>query len=124
MELMEAIRKRRTVRKYKTDPVPEDKLKKVLEAAQLAPSWANWQGWKFIIVKDAKLREKIHTISRRFVQDAPMFIVGCADPNRSGINRGIRYYVVDVALAMQQLMLEAAEQGLGTVGSVHLMRRR
>lgn len=114
MELREAIEKRRTIRKYRPDPVPEEKVKYVLEAARLAPSWANWQGWKFIIVKDKSLRKKVHTITRQWVQEAPMFIVGCADPSKSGFNHGIRFYIVDVATAMYQLMLAAAEQGLGT----------
>ncbi|MFQ6075835.1 MAG: nitroreductase family protein [Candidatus Bathyarchaeia archaeon] len=114
MEFKDVIGKRRTIRKYKPDPVPEEKVKYVLEAARLAPSWANWQGWRFIIVKDEDLRKKIHTVTRQFVQEAPMFIVGCADPSKSGFNHGMRFYLVDVAIAMHQLMLAAAEQGLGT----------
>ena len=56
MEVFEAIKNRRSVRNYKAEPVPEEKLKKVLEAARLAPSAHNAQEWKFVVVKDAKKR--------------------------------------------------------------------
>ena len=54
MELMEAIKKRRSIRKYKPDPIPEEALGAVLEAVRWAPSWANTQCWEVIIIKDPK----------------------------------------------------------------------
>jgi len=57
LELMEAIRRRRTVRRYKADPVPEDKINHVLEAARLAPSYYNEQSWRFIVVTQEQIKE-------------------------------------------------------------------
>jgi len=57
MELMDAISKRRSIRKYKPDPVPQEDIEYVLEAARLAPSWANTQCWHFIVVTDEKARK-------------------------------------------------------------------
>ncbi len=59
MEFMEVIRKRRSIRKYKPDPVPEEEIKYILEAARLAPSWANTQCWYFVVVSDPTVKEKI-----------------------------------------------------------------
>ena len=56
MQIHEAIKNRRSVRAYKSDPIPEQSLRKVLEAARLAPSAHNDQDWKFIIIKDIKKR--------------------------------------------------------------------
>jgi len=59
MDTLECIRARRSVRKYKTDPVPKDALKKVLEALQWSPSWANTQCWEIIVVDDAETKGKL-----------------------------------------------------------------
>ena len=59
MELKEAIKNRKSIREYEDKPVPEDKLLRVLEAARLAPSGANRQDWKFIIVRDSKRRQEL-----------------------------------------------------------------
>ena len=58
MELMDVIRQRRSIRKYKSDPVPEEDIEYILEAARLAPSWANGQCWKFIVIKDENVKIK------------------------------------------------------------------
>jgi len=112
MELMEAIRNRRSIRRYKPDPVPENVLKEVLEAARLAPSWANRQCWRFIVVKDKEKRKKI--TMRDWAAEAPVVIVGCADPNASGNKFGQPYYMLDMGIAIEHLMLAATEHGLGT----------
>jgi len=59
MEILEAIRTRRSIRKYKSDPVDEKTLATVLEAARQAPSWANTQCWRFIVVRDAEIKGKL-----------------------------------------------------------------
>lgn len=59
MEFMDLVLKRRSIRKYKPDPIPEEKLKYVLDTARIAPSWGNRQCWKYIIVTDEALRKKI-----------------------------------------------------------------
>ena len=128
MEFMEIVRRRRSIRKYKPDPVPEEKLKYVLEAARLAPSWGNRQCWKYIIVTDETLRKKVTERGspppppaegrpmrpRDWAAQAPIIIVGCADPTKSGNKEEKQYYLLDMGISMEHIMLAAAEQGLGT----------
>ena len=63
MELLEAIKTRRSVRRFADKPVEETKLKKILEAVQQSPSWANLQCWRLIVAKDKKVREKLSELS-------------------------------------------------------------
>lgn len=110
MEVMEAIRTRRSIRCYKSDPIPEEALAAVLEAARIAPSAGNRQEYKFMLVKDESLRKALVPICRNqaFVGQAPLVIVGCAtNPSR-------RYSFVDVAIAMDHMTLVAQAHGLGT----------
>jgi len=112
LEFLNLVRKRRSIRKYKSDPVPRDKLEYVLESARLAPSWGNSQCWKFIVVSDEVKRRAIAT--RDWVAEAPVIIVGCAYPHLSGSRFNQQYYMLDMGIAMEHLILAAAEQGLGT----------
>ncbi len=112
MPLMDTIRARRSIRSYKPDPVPQEKLDIILEAAHLAPSWKNQQCWRFIVIKDEAKRRAITT--RDWTADAPVIVVGCAHPALSGGNAGQSYYMLDMGIAMEHMVLAAAEQGLGT----------
>ncbi len=131
MELMEAITTRRSVRKFQDRPLEEEKLRMVLEAARLAPSWANLQCWRFVVVKDPKMRGQLSELSfvkayfsskgyktnpaRSALAEAPVVIVACADPALSGDLGGQDYYLTDLGIAAENLMLAAHAQGLGTV---------
>lgn len=77
----EAIEARRSIRKFKTDPVPDECLRELLEAARLAPSGCNAQPWRFKIVKDPETRLKLAQAgyNQKFIAEAPVVIVGCAD---------------------------------------------
>ena len=112
MPLMETIRGRRSIRSYRPDPVPREKLDAILEAARLAPSWKNQQCWRFIVVTDLAKRRAI--TKRGWTAEAPVVIVGCALPGLSGGNAGQPYYMLDMGIAMEHMVLAAAEQGLGT----------
>lgn len=81
MDVLEAIEGRRSVRKYKDKPVPDELLNKVLEAARVAPSTSNTQSWKFKVVTDAGTRKKIRDLAygQRFIEEAPVVIVCCLD---------------------------------------------
>ena len=121
MDLYETLQNRRSVRKYEPDPVPDDKLKKLLEAARMAPSWNNQQCWKFIVVRDPERKKKLaesmpdDNPARKAVgETAPIVLVLCADPKASGYQDGKDYYLLDAGLAMQQLMLAAHAEDLGT----------
>ncbi|MEW6592647.1 MAG: nitroreductase family protein [Candidatus Hadarchaeota archaeon] len=111
MDVFEAILKRRSVRTYVQKPVPKRKLEKVLEAARLAPSAVNYQPWRFIVVTDQSKKEKISEGQRwaGFLKDAPVVIVGCGDREASP-----KWHVIDVAIAMQNIVMAATAEGLGT----------
>jgi len=118
MKVLEVIQKRRSVRKYKKDPIPEKALMRVLEAARLAPSGKNFQPWKFIIVKDKALKEKLAQASagQFFMAEAPIIIVGCGFPDNcyAHMGRYMKSWSVDVTIALEHLILQAQEEGLGT----------
>ncbi len=125
MEVFEAIKTRHSVRHYKPDPISDDILKKVLESARLSPSWGNTQCWRFIVVKDKATKEKLsettQTRAKQALIEAPVVIVACAELKRSGFKGGIEasdkgdWFMFDVAVAMQSMVLEAWSLGLGTV---------
>jgi len=127
MEIQEAIKSRRSIRKYKTDPVDDKTLELVLEAAHWAPSWDNTQCWRFIVVKDTNTKSELASTlpesnpARRAVREAPVVIVACAELGKAGYIKGKLssnkgdWYMFDVALAMQNLVLSAHSLGLGTV---------
>jgi len=81
MDIREAIQKRRSIRRFKPDPVPDDLIQQLLESARLAPSGSNTQPWRFIVIKDAETRQKLQTASynQRHVGQAPVIIACCAD---------------------------------------------
>lgn len=118
MTVLEAIQKRRSVRKYKSDPLPGDVLGRVLEAARLAPSGKNFQPWRFILVRSAETKERLARAAadQMFIAEAPVIVVACADPEASYAKMGryMKSWPVDVACALEHLMLQAADEGLGT----------
>ena len=114
MKFDDVIQVRKSVRRYADRPVEREKIAKCLEAARLAPSWENKQCWHFIVVRDKDVIAKLAKAFNFWVKSAPVVIVACGDPRRSGTRRGQDYYLVDVAIAMEHLVLEAANLGLGT----------
>jgi nitroreductase len=131
MELFEAINKRRSIRRYSDIPLDEDTLTQVFEAVRQSPSWKNLQCWRFVVVRDAGDKEKLAEYSflegffetkgykfnpaKKAIAEAPVVIVACADRKDSGDVRGQEYYLVDMGIASQTLMLAARGLGLGTV---------
>lgn len=115
MELMQAIRERRSVRKYENREIPEEILTEILEAARLAPSAKNAQLWRFIAVKDPAQRKKLAEASGQpFMAAAPVIIAGVSlDPVRV-MHCGVPAYAVDVAIAMTDISLAAAARGIGS----------
>ncbi|MFQ6069723.1 MAG: nitroreductase family protein [Candidatus Aminicenantales bacterium] len=118
MSVLEVIKARRSVRRYKSEPVPDETLRRVLEAARLAPSGKNLQPWKFIIVRDSEKKRKLAqaAINQKFVSQAPVVIVACGFPERcySRMGRYMKSWPVDVAIALEHIVLQAQEEGLGT----------
>lgn len=115
MEFIDVIRNRKSIRSYKNEDVEEEKLKIILEAARLAPSWANKQCWKYIVVNDKEKIQKLASgIINSWMKNAKIVVVACADPKKSGTRNGMDYYLVDVAISMEHLILAATDLGLGT----------
>jgi len=127
METLEAIRTRRSVRRFSDQPVEPEKIQAVLEAVQQAPSWSNKQCWSLVVVQDPEARTRISELSfveaffatygyksnpaQKGLAQAPVVIVACADPQQSGDLHGQQYYLVDMGIATQNLMLAAHDRG-------------
>ena len=116
MEFSELIEKRYSARAYKSDPVEDDKLQQVLEAARLAPTAANLQPFQLIVIHTAGREAELKRIySRDWFVQAPLVICACGIPGQGWVRKDDKNYNdVDVAIAMDHLILAATNLGLGT----------
>ncbi len=120
LDLFEAIKNRRSIRAYRPDTIPEEDLKKILEAATLAPSAGNLQPWEFIIIRNSDRRRRIAKAAygQTFIAEAPVVIVVCANLDRTAWRYGRRgetlYCIQDTAAAIMNMMLAAYALGYGT----------
>lgn len=116
MNVHEAIRTRYSVRRFRPDPVPEESLFRVLEAARLAPSSSNRQDWRFIVVRNEQTRRKIASIANNqmWIADAPVLIAAVGTDPGSVMTCGVPRYAVDTSIAVEHMTLAAVEEGLGT----------
>jgi nitroreductase len=115
MDLMHAIRARRSIRNFLDKSVEEEKLLAVLEAGRLAPSAKNMQDWKFIVVRDPGIRKRLAEAAKNqgFVGEAPVVIAACGTSEYI-MTCGQLTYPIDVAIAIDHMTLAAVEEGLGT----------
>jgi nitroreductase len=122
--VIEAIRQRRSVRKYRQIPVEDEKIIDIIEAARLAPSASNRQPWRFVTVSDKKLKDEVVKESlgviNQWALSAPLLIVGCSIKRNlithyigESITK-VRYHIIDVVIAMEHIVLAAEELGLST----------
>jgi nitroreductase len=111
MDIFEAIRTRRSIRKYKKEPIPNDKLEMIFEAARLAPSAANRQPWRFIVVQDAIRKKTLAEAANNqtFLGDAAAIVATVGDPEVSA-----RWHERDPMIALEHMVLAAAAIGYGT----------
>jgi len=126
-DLMQIIKGRRSIRRYREDPIPEEALTQVLESVRWAPSWNNTQCWELIVIRDkgnkAKLQEIMPTINpaRKALLEAPVVIALCGKLESSGFYMGQPttkfgdWFMFDLGIAVQNLCLTAHALGLGTV---------
>ncbi len=116
MTVYEAIQNRFSVRSYLDQPVEEEKLLRVLEAARLAPSAGNRQEWRFVVVRDLETRHRLMDAAngQAFVAQAPVVIAACAEGDQHVMTCGQLSYPIDVAIALEHIALQATEEGLGT----------
>ena len=129
MDLLEAIKKRRTIRAYKETPVNQKTLDTILDAGRLAPSWGNTQTWRWIVVQDKNLKTQLAENVLRTgnrgtdaVKTAPIVIAACAELNKAGFRDGQPstdkegyWYMFDAGLALENMVLTAESFGLGTL---------
>ncbi|GAB6280758.1 MAG: nitroreductase family protein [Thermovirga sp.] len=126
MSFIDLVQKRRSVRSYRPDPVPRESIERCLEAARLAPSACNSQPWSFVVVDLPELREQfveaafsgLHSMNR-FAKSAPVHIAvvrkNTKTPARLGcFFRGVDFTLVDIGIACEHLMLQAAEEDIGS----------
>src|SRR3972149_9546657 len=111
MDLFEAVEKRRSIRKFKPDPIPDKDLKKILEAGRLAPSGGNRQPWSFIIVRKQETKKSLATSAnlQQFIADADTVVVALGDPAASR-----NLYKQDPMIAIEHIALAATTLGYGT----------
>jgi nitroreductase len=122
METLEAINKRASLKTHlSSHDVEPEKIAKILAAARLAPSARNCQPWRFIVVQGREAVEALvsgaFSEANQVVKKAPVIIIACANPRDDVVIGGREYYVFDVALAVENLLLAATDLGLVT----HLM---
>ncbi len=114
--ILESIKKRFSVRKFKDKPIAKEKLEAILEAARLAPSARNIQPWHFVVIDDSQKRKQLTEICKgqKFVAEAPVTIAVCATNLDYKMTCGQSAYTIDAAIAGEHIALQAAELGLGT----------
>ena len=118
MDVLEAIRTRRSVRAYSSRAIPDEVMQRMRQAIRFAPSACNFQPWRFIFVMQAGLRRKLGQVAndQLWMADAPVIVVACGFPQQAF--RAMGGYGnsadVDVAIAVDHLTLAAVAEGLGT----------
>ena len=112
MSLIDAILSRRSIRRYENKDIPEEVLRQILEAGRQAPSAANRQPIRFVIVKDQDILKNLcDNLITRFVKAAPLAVVGCADIK--SLLTG-KWAIVDATIAMQNMVIAAWTLGVGS----------
>ena len=116
MDVEEIITRRRSVRSYKDKKVPRSLLEEVMDSVRLAPSASNRQDWKFVVVDDEEIKEELYKSANEqdFVRQAPVVIAGVATNPDEKMSCQVNAGTVDVSIALDHLILRAAEEGLGT----------
>lgn len=120
MDTIEAINRRRSIRRYLDKPVEFEKITALIDAARKAPSAGNLQDWNFIIVSEKDLVKQAaqYCVDQYWIQTAPILIIVCALPEKHEMYYGLRgkrlYNIQDCAAAIQNMLLAATDMGLGT----------
>jgi len=126
MALLDLVKHRKSIRDFLDVPVEREKIMMCLEAARLAPSACNSQPWKFIVVDDRQLKNKLcHAafsgiyLVNSFCKMAPVIVVVVSEKSKflariSGMFRGTKYYLIDIGIAIEHFVLQAEDLGLGT----------
>lgn len=120
MDLLEAIKGRRSIRAFKNEEVSVEDVERLVDAARWAPSAGNIQPWEFIVVRKPEIKKALveAALGQDFIKEASVVIIVCANENRSSERYGVRgkslYCIQDTAAALQNIHLTAYSLGLGT----------
>jgi len=121
MDFFEVLKRRHSVRRFKEKEIEKDKVKKLLEVANSAPSAGNLQAYRIFLVRDKAKKKRLAraAVNQEFVSQAPIDLVFCMDPFRSGRTYGTRgetlYSIQDATISCTQVHLAAVDLGLGSV---------
>jgi nitroreductase len=126
MDILKAVRERRSIRDFKKKEIPQDIIDKLIDSLIWAPSAGNLQARKFYFIMDESIKKKIAAaaLKQQFIAEAPLVVVGCTD-SRIAYKYGERgvdlYSIQDVACSLMGMMLVAHDNGLGSVwvGAFH-----
>jgi len=118
-ECLDAIRTRRSIRKFKETPLEKEKIDEILSLAQMAPSAGNLQSRDFIVVRDRTLKHKLATaaLDQTFIEQAPVVIVAVANIERSSrrySSRGELYGIQDATASVMTILIAAQSMGIGS----------
>lgn len=121
MDFYNVVENRTSIKKFKKNPIDKDKMQRMINAAMMSPSWKNNTSYKFIIVDDPKIKNKIADAiinktdeAENSIKEAPVVAVVTSNPKLSGIVDDKKYYLVDSAIAMEHFILAASNEGYGT----------
>jgi len=116
MDFQDLIRRRYSVRAYRPEPVPEEALARILEAGRLAPTAANRQPFRIVVLHTAGRQQALRRLyAREWFLQAPVVICVCGVPTEAWVRKDGRSHLdVDAAIVMDHLILAATEEGLGT----------
>ena len=117
MKIIEEIVNRRSIREYSHKTIEPEKLERILEAARLAPTARNQQDWKLILVKNPDIKEKLVDLAapqQQFLKQAPIIIAACALNPAYVMRCGHPAYLIDLAIILEHIALQAVCEGLGT----------
>jgi nitroreductase len=111
MDLFETVERRRSIRKFRPNPIPDRDLKKILEAGRLAPSGGNRQPWSFIVVRKPETKKKLAAVAnlQRFIADADTVLIALGDP---AVSKSL--YKQDPMIAIEHMVLASTALGYGT----------
>lgn len=111
MSLLDVILSRRSIRRYENKEIPKDVLDQIVEAGRQSPSAMNIQPYRFVIVKKSEIKKEMKSIFSRFLEKAPVIIVGCANPKSRLAGK---WAIGDTSIALQNMVLAAWSLGVGS----------
>jgi len=117
VKIIEEIAARRSIREYAPGPVEKEKLERILEAGRLAPTARNQQDWLILIVRDSALKERLvdeASPHQAFLKGAPLILAACALKPDYVMRCGHPAFLIDLAIVLEHIALQAVREGLGT----------